>query len=58
MALHKIRTVFRPDVELEVDDAELADLRFLGAVVDSQATTPEGLHRAAVKATTEKNQEK
>lgn len=47
MALHKVRTLKRPDEELEVDDAELTDLRFQGLLLESNATTDEGLLRAA-----------
>lgn len=34
--LHKVRATNRPDVELEVDDRELADLRAMGLLVSDE----------------------
>lgn len=48
---HTIRTTHRPTVELEVSDAELADLTRRGQVLDTRATTDEGLTRAALRQT-------
>lgn len=43
----KVRTTMRPDEEIEVGAQELADLRAQGLVVDTKATTPAGVRRAA-----------
>ena len=50
----KIRTTIRPDVEVEVSDAELAELRAQGLVLDTKATTDEGAVRAASRQQSEK----
>lgn len=47
--MHTVRTTINPEVEVEVSDAEFTDLERWGLVVKSQATTPEGLRRAAAK---------
>lgn len=46
---HKIRTTIQPDVELEVDDAELLDLQRLGLVLKTKASTDAGARKAAEK---------
>lgn len=38
MATHKVRATNEPDKELTVDDAELADLRHLGLLLEKQPT--------------------
>lgn len=43
----KIRTTIRPDQELDVDDAEAADLDARGLVLKTTATTEQGLQKAA-----------
>lgn len=45
----KIRTTFRPEDELDVTEAEELDLRRLGVVLDTKATTDEGARRVAEK---------
>ena len=47
MALHKVRTTIRPLDELEVDDRELADLTAQGLLLDTKATTEDGILKAA-----------
>lgn len=44
---HKVRTTIQPDVELEVDDAELQALRAQGLLLDTKAKTNAGARRAA-----------
>ncbi|NUR09330.1 MAG: hypothetical protein HOQ45_20295 [Nocardioidaceae bacterium] len=43
----KIRTTFRPDLEIDVSEHEEGVLRAAGRVVDTTATTAEGTRRAA-----------
>lgn len=47
----KLRTTNRPQDELDVSDAEALDLHRFGLVLDTKATTDEGVRRAAVNAT-------
>jgi hypothetical protein len=47
----KVRTTIEPDKELDVSEEEAADLRALGIVLDTKATTPEGVRRAAERQT-------
>ncbi|GAA3230683.1 hypothetical protein GCM10017691_23860 [Pseudonocardia petroleophila] len=49
MSTHKIRTTMQPANEITVSDAELLDLERQGLVLKSQATTVEGVQRAALK---------
>lgn len=50
----KVRTTVQPDVELDVDDAELHTLRVQGLLYEGKATTDEGARKAVV---TEQKQE-
>lgn len=43
----KLRTTIQPEKELDVSEQEAADLRALGIVLETAATTPEGARRAA-----------
>ncbi len=45
----KLRTTIEPEKELDVSDVEAADLRALGLVLETKATTPEGVRKAAEK---------
>lgn len=47
----KLRTTIRPEEELEVSEEEAADLRAMGLVLETKATTDEGARRAAEKHT-------
>lgn len=40
MTLHKVRVTQEPDVDREVDDAELLDLKRLGLLVKGDKTQP------------------
>lgn len=42
----KVRTTNRPDVEIDVDDAELHSLRVQGLLYTGQATTDDGARRS------------
>lgn len=42
----KVRTTIQPDVELDVDDAELHTLRVQGLLYEGQATTDDGARKA------------
>lgn len=50
MALHKVRVTQEPDVEREVDDAELLDLKHYGLLVEDK--------KAAAKPAPGKSEEK
>jgi hypothetical protein len=52
-AVPKLRTTIEPEKELDVSDAEERDLRALGVVLDTHASTPEGARRAAERKTQE-----
>lgn len=43
----EIRSRIEPEKVLDVSEQEATDLRRLGLVLDTQATTPEGARRAA-----------
>ena len=43
----KLRTTIEPEKELDVTEEEATDLRRLGLVLETKATTPEGARRAA-----------
>lgn len=47
----KIRTTFRPDLEIDVSEHEEGVLRAAGHVFDTKATTDEGARRAAERQT-------
>lgn len=49
MAEHKVRTTFQPEEEITVGDAEFTDLSRQGLLVDTKATTDDGVRRAAEK---------
>ena len=55
MAEHKVRTTIRPEEELIVGDAEYTDLRLQGLLVETSATTDEGVRKAAEKQVAERN---
>lgn len=44
----KIRTTIRPLEELDVSEAEATDLRAQGLLLESTATTADGLYKAAI----------
>lgn len=46
---HKVRTTINPDVELEVDDAEYADLVGQGLVIEGKNKAPEPVPTVAVE---------
>lgn len=48
----KLRTTINPTEVLDVDDGEAADLKAMGLVLKSQATTDKGLISAAVRQVT------
>lgn len=48
----KLRTTINPTEELDVSPAEATDLKAMGLVLKSQATTDKGLTSAAVRQVT------
>lgn len=50
---HKVRTTMQPDIELEVGEAEFLDLQRQKLLVETKATTPEGIRKAAVAQSTQ-----
>jgi len=54
MAEHKVRTTIRPEEELTVGDAEYADLKLQGLLVETSASTDEGIRKAAEKQVAER----
>lgn len=49
---HKVHTTMQPDIELEVGEAEFLDLQRQRLLVETRATTPEGVRKAAIAQTT------
>lgn len=46
-----VRTTMRPDIEIEVGDAEHLDLRRQGLIAETQPATPEPASQPAAKKT-------
>ena len=50
----KVRTTMNPLNEIDVDESEYADLKASGLLLDTRATTPDGLIKAASDASAER----